>query len=143
MESDPTGRNPHEPGAKLDAGKSSVYQGAYSYFPRALAAVAEVSQYGATKYTWKGWESVPDGINRYENAMGRHIGYEVEEGPQDKESGLLHKAHRAWNDLASLELYLRQREAAEEDRRRSQATSVPVASFSVGAGEEPYQYPLI
>src|SRR5512135_1417397 len=35
-EADPTGRQPHEPGAKLDAGKAPVLRGAIAYFPRAL-----------------------------------------------------------------------------------------------------------
>jgi hypothetical protein len=106
-EKDPNGKNPHEPGAKLDGGKSPVFQGLLDYFPRACAAIAEVSAFGASKYAWKGWESVPDGINRYENALARHILHESIEGPLTKDSNLLHKAHRAWNDLASLELYLR------------------------------------
>jgi hypothetical protein len=109
-EKDPNGRNPHEPGAKLDAGKSPVFQGAFDYFPRALKAVADVSAFGASKYAWKGWESVPDGINRYSNAMGRHITDEAIEGPITRDSGLLHKAHVAWNALAALELTLRENE---------------------------------
>ena len=49
---------------KYDSGKSPVFQGALSYFPRAISAVAEVSHFGATKYKWKGWENVPDGYNQ-------------------------------------------------------------------------------
>jgi hypothetical protein len=107
-EKDPTGRNPHEPGAKLDSGKSPLFQGLLDYFPRACEAVANVSAFGASKYAWKGWEAVPDGVNRYENAMVRHITKEAVEGSYDSDSGLLHKAHRAWNALASLELYIRE-----------------------------------
>ena len=105
-EADPTGRRPHEPGAKLDAGKAPVVRGALHYFPRALAAVAEVSAYGARKYTWRGWETVPDGVARYSDALGRHLlaeGYEERDG----DTGLLHAAHAAWNALARLELMLR------------------------------------
>lgn len=107
-EFDPNGKSPKEPGAKLDAGKSPVVQGCLAYFPRALKAVADVSAFGASKYAWKGWESVPDGVNRYANALGRHITDEAIEGPITKDSGLLHKAHIAWNALAALELYLRE-----------------------------------
>lgn len=107
-EKDPTGKNPHEPGAKLDAGKSPVFQGLIDYFPRACIAVAGISGFGASKYAWKGWQSVPDGVNRYSNALGRHMMLESIEGPFDKDSGLLHKAHAAWNALAALELYLRE-----------------------------------
>lgn len=110
-ESDPTGKNPHEPGAKLDAGKVCVWRGALSYFPRAIEQVAAVSTFGARKYAWKGWESVPDGFNRYSDALGRHL---IEEGSgvlEDHDSGLLVAAHTAWNALARLELLLKEIEA--------------------------------
>lgn len=106
-ESDPNGKSLKEPGAKGDAGKSPVTRGALAYFPRALYAVAEVSKFGASKYSWKGWESVPDGVERYRDALGRHILYEAVEGLRDKDTGLLHAAHAAWNALAVLELMLK------------------------------------
>jgi hypothetical protein len=107
MQKDPNGKDPHQPGAKLDAGKSPVYQGLFDYFPRACLAVAEVSAAGAKKYAWKGWESVPDGINRYANALGRHIVNEAIEGDYDPE-GFLHAAQIAWNAMARLELILKE-----------------------------------
>lgn len=106
-EKDPNGKNPHEPGAKLDAGKAPIFQGVIDYFPRAIAQVAAVSAFGASKYAWKGWETVPDGVNRYSNAGMRHLIDEAIEGPITIDSGLLHKAHAAWNALAALELTLR------------------------------------
>lgn len=109
-EKDPFGKNPGEPGAKLDAGKTPIYQGLIDYFPRACMAVADISGHGAAKYAWKGWEAVPDGINRYANAGFRHSFKEVIEGPYDKDSGMLHKAHAAWNALATLELFMREQE---------------------------------
>lgn len=113
-ESDPHGKKPGEPGAKLDAGKAPVWQGLIDYFPRACMAVSEISGFGAAKYAWKGWESVPDGVARYSNAGFRHAFKEAIEGPFDKDSGLLHKAHFAWNALAALELYMRERENGHE-----------------------------
>jgi hypothetical protein len=115
-ERDPSGIDAKTPGAKLDAGKSPVFQGVLQYFPRALEAVAFVSEYGANKYAWKGWEKVQNGINRYANAAGRHILKEAIEGPWDLASmndpkfpaNILHKSQTAWNALASLELYLRE-----------------------------------
>lgn len=118
-EQDPSGKDAKVAGAKLDAGKSPVFQGAFDYFPRALMKVAGVSFKGARKYTWKGWETVPDGVNRYSNAIGRHQLKESIEGPYDldflnmsvEEGGpvkVLHKAQVAWNALATLELYLRE-----------------------------------
>jgi hypothetical protein len=106
QETDPTGRSPHSPGAKLDAGKPPIKRGVLQYFPRALEAVAFVSQHGAEKYLWGGWRDVPDAINRYGDASERHTIKEVIEGPYDKDSELLHQAHKAWNELAVLEKML-------------------------------------
>jgi hypothetical protein len=106
-ERDPNGVPAGAPGAKLDAGKTPVLRGAVQYFPRALIAVAGVSAYGAEKYTWGGWESVPDGVDRYSDAMGRHLVGEVIDGPIDPLTDLMHAAQVAWNALARLELMLR------------------------------------
>lgn len=95
---------------KYDAGKAPVFRGVISYFPRAVAAVAEVSGFGANKYAWNGWEQVDDGINRYSDAMVRHIIAEGKGEVLDPDSGLLHAAHTAWGALARLELMLRQQE---------------------------------
>ncbi|MFJ1257877.1 dATP/dGTP diphosphohydrolase domain-containing protein [Cupriavidus sp. CuC1] len=109
-ERDPTGRNPHEPGAKLDAGKAPVRRGLLEYFPRACMAVAQVSASGAAKYAWNGWEQVPNGVDRYGDAEARHICKAAIEGPVDADYGHLHAAHEAWNALARLELLLRENE---------------------------------
>lgn len=111
-EKDPHGMSAGAPGAKLDAGKSPVFQGTLQYFPRALLAVADLSAAGAAKYSWKGWEKVPDGENRYGNAMGRHILKEAIEGEYDSEfpgKEILHATEQAWNALARLELMLRRK----------------------------------
>ena len=102
-------------GVKYDAGKPEVVKGALHYFPNALAAVADVSAAGARKYTWDGWRTVPDGVGRYTEAMGRHLLAE-REGPTDSGpggTGCLHAAQVAWNALARLELML---EDAKETR---------------------------
>lgn len=91
---------------KYDGGKSPVFRGAVSYFPRAISAVAGVSAFGASKYAWNGWRGVPDGFNRYSDAMVRHLIYEAEGEVLDPDSGLLHAAHAAWNALARLEMLL-------------------------------------
>ena len=110
LEIDPNGLSAKAPGSKLDKGKAPVMQGVLQYFPRALKAIAEISEVGANKYSWKGWESVDDGENRYGNAMARHILAEDIEGPFDNGpggTGKLHAAQSAWNALARLELMLR------------------------------------
>lgn len=94
---------------KYDGGKSPIYRGVISYFPNAISAVAAVSSFGASKYAWKGWINVPDGFNRYSDAMVRHLAYEGQGEDVDPDSGLLHAAHCAWNALARLELLLREK----------------------------------
>jgi len=106
-ERDPNGLDPHAPGAKLDAGKTPLRRGALEQFPRALMAVADVSAYGAAKYTWGGWQTVPDGVQRYLDAGARHAALRAMGESYDKESGLLHLAQEAWNILAALELAMR------------------------------------
>lgn len=110
-EMDPHGKNPNEPGAKLDAGKirvSLMEEG----FPRALMAVAEVTTFGARKYTDHGWLAVPDAFKRYSDAAGRHRLRRLMGEERDKDSGLLHLQHEAWNLNALLELKLREKEGS-------------------------------
>lgn len=96
---------------KFDAGKAPINRGALSYFPRAIELVASVSAFGASKYAWKGWEGVDDGVNRYTDAMVRHLISEGKGEVLDSDSGLLHAGHSAWNALARLELMLREEES--------------------------------
>ena len=91
---------------KDDGGKAPIYRGVLSYFPRAISEVAAVSNFGATKYAWNGWLYVDDGINRYSDAMVRHLAEEGKGEVLDPESGLHHAAHVAWGALARLELML-------------------------------------
>lgn len=109
MEKDPLGKDAHEAGAKLDAGKRRDGLVLLS-FARALAAVSAVGTYGANKYTDNGWMSVPNGVNRYTDAMLRHILSEASGELTDKDTGLLHAAHAAWNALSRLDLMIRESE---------------------------------
>lgn len=120
-ERDPTGADPKRAGAKLDAGKSPVRRGLLEYFPRACMAVANVSAAGARKYTWKGWESVPEGVDRYGDAGVRHICKAAIAGSPtaldsdwrevDPALEVWHAAEEAWNALARLELLMRKAES--------------------------------
>jgi hypothetical protein len=114
QEKDPNGINSNDAGAKLDFGKPKVRTGLLEQFPRACMAVAEVSEFGAGKYTWGGWQHVENGIERYGDAGERHVCKAIIEGEIDSESGLLHAAHEAWNSLARLELILRKSNATNE-----------------------------
>lgn len=115
LQADPHGKDPHASGAKLDAGKAPIWKGVVSYFPRALKAIAEVSEFGSRKYVWGGWKSVPEGVNRYTDALLRHLIEEACDEAIDPETELAHAAHAAWNALARLELLILERQAANEN----------------------------
>lgn len=106
MEQDPLGRDAHEPGAKLDAGKNRLGLVLLA-FSRALTAVGEVGTYGANKYTDNGWIDVPNGVSRYSDAMFRHLMKEAAGEYADPDTDLPHLAHACWNLLAVLDLKLR------------------------------------
>lgn len=106
-EQDPNGINQHAPGAKLDQGKLQAYQ-LLSCFPKALTAIIEVAQFGANKYTIGGWQSVPNGNNRYQDAELRHKLKRWAGEIVDSDSGLPHRYHEVWNALAALEMSLRE-----------------------------------
>jgi hypothetical protein len=107
VESDPNGLPLNTPGAKADKGKNRVGL-VIKGFAYSLSEVSKVGTYGAEKYTDRGFLSVPDGVERYTDAMMRHFLAEEIVGPIDPERGLLHAAHLAWNALARLELMLRE-----------------------------------
>lgn len=108
METDPTGLSAKDSGSKLDAGKPKCGQ-ILGMFANALWEVSKIGTFGADKYTMGGWQHVEDGGNRYMNAGMRHflkahMGEDI-----DNDSELLHLSHEAWNSLAKLELFLRER----------------------------------
>lgn len=97
---------------KFDGGK--ILAGIpFQDFPLALKAVAEVGTFGAKKYSRSSWKTVDNAMVRYTDAKFRHI-LEGEIDERDHESGLLHKAHEAWNALATLQLYIEQMEKNDE-----------------------------
>ncbi len=102
--------NQHEPGAKLDKGKPRA--DLLQDFGLALLEVAKVCGYGAGEYSVGGWQLVENGIERYSSELIRHWLSEKKE-KNDKESGLKHAAHLAWNALARLELMIREEERKE------------------------------
>lgn len=99
----------HVPGAKDD--KAKPMAGVLLDFSRALQSVVDVGTYGAKKYKRQGWATVPEGSQRYTDAMMRHLlAMDVDPDGLDKETGLPHLAHIAWNALAVLELQARRKE---------------------------------
>lgn len=98
--------DPHEPGAKLDAGKTRPGL-VFSDFSNALMAVAEVGTFGANKYSDHGWQLVENGQTRYTDALYRHLMAHQSGELKDTESTFLHLAHAAWNALAILEFEIK------------------------------------
>ena len=99
----------HVPGAKDD--KAKPMAGVLLDFSRALQTVVDVGTYGAKKYTRLGWATLPEGSQRYTDAMMRHLlAMDVDPDGLDPETGLPHLAHIAWNALAVLELQARRKE---------------------------------
>src|SRR5690606_15219695 len=73
--------------------------------PRALLAIAAVLTYGEQKYEADSWRQVTK--DRWQNAKYRHLLSELAGlGESDLESGLLHAAHEACNQLILLQLRL-------------------------------------
>lgn len=104
-EKDPAGLALNTPGAKADKNKPRVDL-IFDGMPLALLEVARVATFGAAKYSDHGWMKVPNGFQRYTAAMDRH---RLQEGEFiDRDSGLAHAAHAAWNALARLELLMRE-----------------------------------
>lgn len=100
-------------GRKDDVNKPAVWQGVIQQFPRALWKVAEVSEFGAGKYSWSNWKKVDDAFNRYKNAQFRHALLDAMGEQEDGESKMSHLVHEAWNALATLELYLREQSSKD------------------------------
>ena len=100
-----------EKSKKMDVGKIPVWAGFLNYFPRAILAVALVSEYGKRKYApdakvlSTAWREVEDGLNRYLDADARHMIKRAipSFGEYDEESDMAHLAHKAWNAMAELE----------------------------------------
>ncbi|AUS00765.1 hypothetical protein NVP1278O_30 [Vibrio phage 1.278.O._10N.286.54.E8] len=107
-EQDPNGIGQHDNGAKLDSGKPMAGR-LLGMFGGALMAVSDVGTFGAKKYTEGGWQHVEDGFKRYDDAGMRHFLKRGMGEEFDDDSELPHLAHEAWNALAKLELYLREK----------------------------------
>lgn len=108
-ETDPHNIPQHSPGAKLDANKQLPYTVLGAFSP-ALAEVTRVGTYGAQKYTKHGWISVPNGKERYYEAMMRHLLADLQTPESvDPDTQITHLAHAAWNILAILTLRVNER----------------------------------
>lgn len=85
--------NLNEKGVKDDSGKLMM-----SLMPQeALIGLAEVLTFGANKYVPNGWKTVPNGKQRYEDALLRHYCAYKSGEQNDPESGLSHLKHMLTN----------------------------------------------
>ncbi len=92
-------------GVKYDTAKPRV--GAMmADFAGALTAVAAVWTHGAEKYEDGGWRTVEGKLERYTDAMQRHLLSELGGEADDPGSALPHAAHTAWNALCRLQIIL-------------------------------------
>lgn len=66
-----------------------------------MEELCKVWEFGANKYKKSNWKKLEDPINRYTNALLRHLIAEEKE-TYDTESTYLHAAHIAFNALARL-----------------------------------------
>lgn len=85
-------------GAKYDTGKL-LFRALTRGLALPLRAVAAVLTYGALKYKEDSWQHVPNGKERYESALDRHLNAWKAGEECDEESGLPHLAHAACNAL--------------------------------------------
>jgi hypothetical protein len=116
------------PGVKLDKGKPPVFTEFLMQFPRAIRMITRVGAKGteAPGHVRSGWKAVIDGYLRYSDAQARHLIDEAilggearlldetEEGTDPVEDLIWQAATVAWNDLARLELLIRENRAAAE-----------------------------
>ena len=127
---------PKTPSAKgkIDAHKKlSIVRSAWLRFPRALAEVAKVSEFGCSKYEVAlgdlDYLKSPSIIDDCTDALGRHLLGETIEGPINTADGdVLHAAQVAWNALARLEAMLCRgivQPAQHKLMKRSIATELP------------------
>lgn len=80
-------------GMKFDAGKLR-----YSLVPHiAFRGLAAVLTFGANKYAPNSWQTVPNGKERYLDALYRHIEAYRNGETNDSESGLSHLSHAMAN----------------------------------------------
>lgn len=74
-----------------------------------LPHVIDVGTYGARKYARDNWLHVEGGVERYYEAVGRHVRDVMLGDWRDEESGCVNLGHIAWGILAGAELARRER----------------------------------
>lgn len=92
---------------KHDGGKPKLNRFFIQQFPLSMAAISHVMELGAERYTYRGWQNTENGIERYTDALVRHLWTEVFEH-WNEEDKCSHSTQVAVNALIRLELELRE-----------------------------------
>ena len=95
-------------GTKYDNGKLRLAE-MFIDFKIPMEELCKVWEFGANKYEKSNWKKLQNPIDRYTNAMLRHLIAE-ETNLVDDESKLLHAAHIAFNALARLYFIVRNKD---------------------------------
>jgi hypothetical protein len=101
----------YKEGIKYDTGKPRLYE-MIEDFKEPLEEVTKVWTFGADKYGKHNWAYVDNAIDRYSNALLRHL---LEGDSKDKESQILHASHVAWNALARLYFIIQKNKEVQND----------------------------
>lgn len=102
-----------EKGIKYDTGKPRIAEMVID-FADPLIEVSKVWSFGADKYDKSNWKKVYNAIDRYTNAMLRHLIAETDQ-LRDSESELMHAAHVAWNALARLHFIIQEQRLIKDE----------------------------
>lgn len=93
-------------GVKYDENKPRLYDFLYD-FRKVFLELAKVYEFGTNKYGRGNWHQVPNGGQRYSNAMIRHL---LKDG-KDPETDIDHQTHVAYNAIMRLQFLLDEQEA--------------------------------
>lgn len=74
--------------------------------PSSLKEIAKVLEFGAQKYAAHSWATVPNALERYTDALYRHLEAWRSGETNDPESGLHHLSHAACNAVFIVHLAL-------------------------------------
>lgn len=89
------------------AGRVESIADLFRFFGPGLKGVVNIGTLGASKYSDNGWIHVPNGVERYRDALGRHA-IDLFDGEfYDRQWGTPHAHHMAWNALAWATLHMR------------------------------------
>lgn len=110
--------------------KPQPYRGVLARFPRAILEIAKVSKYGTEKHELSmgdvSYLTIPEANVNFVEAEVRHLLAEAIHGPINNSDGaMLHKAQKAWEALADLEVYLYEREQRMKRAAVKEATAEP------------------